>query len=84
MCRSDRLKKKRTSKGTDRRMSVGEALGLSPHKPKGANLQEARALESAAAAARNLNAMGEGPSTNGDALSEMRRASHAPNSSDVR
>ena len=37
-----------------KRMSVGGALGLTPHKPKGKNLQVAIAVDAAKAAAARL------------------------------
>ena len=44
----------------NRRQSVGEALGLTPGKPTGASLDENKAIESAMAAARHLNALASG------------------------
>ena len=48
-------------KKTDRRASVGETLGVPTPDPEGTNLTEARALDSALAAARRLNDMSAGP-----------------------
>ena len=39
----------------DRRASIGELMGLTPGKPKGTNLQEAKAADAAEAAARQLD-----------------------------
>ena len=50
--KAEKQKKQRRS---NRRVSVADALGLTPHKPKGTNLSEAKALEAAAAAARKLD-----------------------------
>ena len=46
--------KKKTTQDADRRVSVGEVLGLTPRKPKGANLGEARALDAAEAERKQL------------------------------
>ena len=57
--KSRRLAAKRRAEREARpdRMSVGEALGLSPRKRKGRNLAEAKALEGAeAAAAKHVRA----------------------------
>ena len=54
--RSKRLYQKYTNPDADRRKSVGAVLGLTPRKPKGANLGEARALDAAEAAAKRLDA----------------------------
>ena len=51
--RSKRLSKKARRK--NRRASIANALGLTPGTPKGANLREAKALDTAAAAARHVN-----------------------------
>ena len=45
------------NKKKDRRVSVGETLGVSTPDPEGTNLAEAKALDTAAAAARRLNSM---------------------------
>ena len=53
--RSKRLYMKYTNPNADRRKSVGAVLGLTPLKPKGANLDEARALDAAEATAKRLD-----------------------------
>ena len=46
------------SEGTNRRTSIGDALGLqTPNKPKGANLREAKAHDVALAASMRLDSM---------------------------
>ena len=41
--------------GGDRRASIGAVMGLTPGKPRGVNLQEAKAADAAEAAARQLD-----------------------------
>ena len=54
--KSKRLQKKKEREEThERRVSVGEALGVSGASAEGDNLNEARVLDTALAAARQLN-----------------------------
>ena len=59
--RSKRLADKvKRNKGADRRASVGDALGLTPRKPKEANLRDDVAMDAALAAAVHLNSVSRG------------------------
>ena len=54
--KSKRLREKKDRRvATERRVSIGDALGVPAHSAGGDNLDEARVLDTALAAARRLN-----------------------------
>ena len=69
--------RKKTKKKTDRRVSVGDALGLQTPDPAGSDLNEARAIDTALEAARHLNKMAASGKTKKGRPNKKRRSSIA-------
>ena len=76
--KSRRLAAKRKARRANKRMSVGDALGLSPRKPKGRNLREAAAVDAAVAAAASHTAKGSRKSSKKDKREAARRRESQP------
>ena len=75
MSRKSKRLMNKGKKKKDRRVSVGETLGVNTPDPEGTNLAEARALDSAVAAACRLNDMSADTKKNKNGRASKKRRS---------